>query len=235
MTIRMAFLAAVAFILTIPHGMGSSSARVGVLQLEGGKEIGTLSMVDEPEKSTLRRTMVFTDRGGKQLCSEYLVWNPGSLLLDKFESVDKRTGKVESYVRTGSSYVATYRKNSSSKTEKETFESEKNMMPAPMVSIFLASRIEDLSAGKEVEFRLLVAERMDTYGFQAEKTAEETVSGVKTIKVTVTASSFLIHQLAGKLSFSIEKAPPHRLMKFTGRLPLTDDDGSAQMGSITYK
>lgn len=236
LTRSVALAASALALATYGYLIGSSIVRTAVVETDGGKAIASLSVTTEAaDKATLRRTSTYTDNAGKELLTESMRWNNTTALLDRFESADKRTGKVETYVRSGNSYVVSYRKNSSSQTEKETFEAEKNTMPAPMLPIYLASQAEALAAGKEVEFRLLVAERMDTYGFDAEKTAEETISGVKTMKITVTASSFLIRQLAGKLSFNIEKAPPHRLMRFTGRLPLTDADGSAQMGSITYK
>jgi hypothetical protein len=88
---------------------------------------------------------------------------------------------------------------------------------ADMVGPFLAAHWDALMRGDKVKCRYIVVPRRETVGFQFVKESEANWQGREVIIVKMEASSLLIAALVNPLIFTIEKAPPHRVVQYVGR------------------
>ncbi len=86
-----------------------------------------------------------------------------------------------------------------------------------MVGPFLASNWATLLSGAGLKCRFLVVPRRETVGFTFVKTGESTWQGKEAVLVKMEASSVLLAALVDPLTFTIEKAPPHRIFQYVGR------------------
>lgn len=88
---------------------------------------------------------------------------------------------------------------------------------ADMVAPFLKSHWDELTRGEEVKCRCIIVPRRETVGFTFTKGAALTWQGREVLTVRMEASSAIIARLVSPLVFTIEKAPPHRVLQYAGR------------------
>lgn len=86
-----------------------------------------------------------------------------------------------------------------------------------MVGPFLASNWDALARGEDVKCRYIVVPRRETVGFTFAKSGESTMQGAPALVVKMQVSSVLLAALVDPLYFTIEKAPPHRILQYVGR------------------
>ena len=86
-----------------------------------------------------------------------------------------------------------------------------------MVGPFLQSHWEALLAGAALKCRYIVVPRRETVGFTFVKERESTSQGRKVIIVKMGATSVFVAQLVDPLFFTMEQAPPHHVLQYTGR------------------
>jgi hypothetical protein len=88
---------------------------------------------------------------------------------------------------------------------------------ADMVGPFLASHWEALRRGEKVKCRYIVLQRRETVGFTFVKDPERASGDGRVMRVRMEASSRFVAALVDPLFFSIEEAPPHRVLQYAGR------------------
>jgi len=86
-----------------------------------------------------------------------------------------------------------------------------------MVGPFLASHWAQLLRGEKVPCRYVVVPRKETVGFSFTKDSESTWRGHDVLIVKMQPTSLLISVLVDPLYFTIQKAPPHRVLRYIGR------------------
>jgi hypothetical protein len=84
------------------------------------------------------------------------------------------------------------------------------------VGMFLASHWDSLVRGEKVGCRYIVLGRRETVGFTFRKESETQWRGRDVIVLKMEPTSFLIAALVDPLHFLVEKAPPHRVLQYTG-------------------
>lgn len=92
-----------------------------------------------------------------------------------------------------------------------------NTLINDMVGPFLLSHWDPLARGEKVKCRYIVVPRRETVGFTFVKDSESTWHGRNVIIVRMEASSPFVAALIDPLFFTIEKAPPHRVLQYAGR------------------
>jgi hypothetical protein len=88
---------------------------------------------------------------------------------------------------------------------------------ADMVGPFLKSQWEALAHGEAVKCRYIVVPRKETVGFTFTKDAASTWHGRQVLTVRMEATSPFVAALVNPLVFTIEQAPPHRVLQYVGR------------------
>lgn len=109
--------------------------------------------------------------------------------------------------------------NTSEETVKGDFVSSSNFQR------YVASKWSELSAGKTINFRYAVWDRMETVGFSLKKLGEEGEGDAKLIKLQMKPSSFFIAALVKPIEFKF-KADGSKLMEMVGRVAPKQKDGS---------
>ncbi len=92
-----------------------------------------------------------------------------------------------------------------------------NTLIADMVGPFLAAHWEALQRGERVKCRYLVVPRKETVGFTFRKDSASTWRGHEAMIVKMEPTSRFVSMLVEPLFFTIEKDPPHRVLRYVGR------------------
>lgn len=110
------------------------------------------------------------------------------------------------------------------KTDREPLQPK--TLVGDMIPYFLVAHWNELSRGESVNFRLIVESRLETVGFKFVKEADVNWNGKPAIRLRMEASNFVIAQLVDPLFFTVEKAEPHRVFEYVGRVTPKLRDGS---------
>jgi hypothetical protein len=86
-----------------------------------------------------------------------------------------------------------------------------------MIASFLASQWDKLVRGEKVKSRYIVVPRTETVGFTFVKEPETPGQDPTVMIVKMEATSMILAALVDPLFFTLEKAPPHRVLRYAGR------------------
>src|SRR5262249_25225697 len=92
-----------------------------------------------------------------------------------------------------------------------------NTLIGDMVAPFLADHWEALMRGEKVKCRYIAVPRMETVGFTFVKEARSDTKTGHAVSIKMEPTSRIIAAIVDPLYFSIEKAPPHRVLEYNGR------------------
>ncbi len=87
---------------------------------------------------------------------------------------------------------------------------------ADMVGPFLVSQWEALEHGDKVKCRFIVVPRTETVGFTFLKDSVSSWQGHQVLVVRMEPTSKFVSLLVDPLFFTIEKNPPHRVLRYLG-------------------
>ena len=168
----------------------------------------------------VRRDFTYPD--GKRAARERVIYEGDALELVELEEL--QTGAVGSArIRRASDDAAKggigfeYAKEPGGRPKARTEGLRETTLIADMVGPFLKSHWGALSRGEAVKCRYIVVPRKETVGFTFTKNAASAWQGRQVLIVRMGASSPFIAALVNPLVFTIEQAPPHRVLKYVGR------------------
>jgi hypothetical protein len=92
-----------------------------------------------------------------------------------------------------------------------------NTLIADMVGPFLASHWEAIRRGEKIKCRYIVVPRTETVGFTFLKDPASGPQDGRALRVRMEATSPFVAALVDPLFFTIEQAPPHRVLQYAGR------------------
>ncbi len=121
-------------------------------------------------------------------------------------------------------WVTTDGGKTKTKTDSETIQSEP--LVGDMIPYFIATHWNELARGKEMGFRFIVSDRLETVGFKLVKESEVTWRGKAALRLRMEPSSVVIRQLVDPLFFIVEKDAAHRIFEYVGRTTPRTRDGS---------
>lgn len=173
----------------------------------------------------------YKDLNGKSLVDEFMVTENNKLIRYTYEQhqvgesgrIDLKDGKVFYRFRSG-------------EKEKEDSESITPYMIVPeMVPAILNERWPEIDSGGTVKVRLLLVERLDSFGFKFFKAGERELAGRTVVDITMKPSSFIIAALAPSIRITVEKAAPHSIVETDGRLPIRVPEKDPPLSRRDYK
>ncbi len=94
---------------------------------------------------------------------------------------------------------------------------EPDTLIADMVGPFLVAHWDALEHGDRVKCRYIVVPRTETVGFTFLKDSESSWQGHEVLVVRMEPTSKFVSMLVDPLFFTIEKDPPHRVLRYVGR------------------
>jgi hypothetical protein len=86
-----------------------------------------------------------------------------------------------------------------------------------MIGSFLASHWEQLWSGQSVRCQCVVVPRRETIGFSFKRDSESKWRGKDVLILKMRPTNPFILTLVDPLYFTVEKAPPHRVLQYVGR------------------
>jgi len=110
-----------------------------------------------------------------------------------------------------------YSKESGARPKLRSEPLSSNALIADMIGPFLASHWDSLQQGQKLKIRYIVVPRTETVGFTFVKESDAQWRGRDVIILKMEATSKLLAILVDPLFFTIEKAPPHRVLQYAGR------------------
>lgn len=120
----------------------------------------------------------------------------------------------------------TYRAEPGGKVKTHRENLAPDTLTADMVGPFLLAHWQALAEGQSVRCRYLVIPRRETVGFTFTRAGESVWRGRPVVLVRMEVTSPLLSPLVKPLIFTIEQAPPHRVLQYTGRTtPRLKTDG----------
>ncbi len=111
-----------------------------------------------------------------------------------------------------------FRTSAGEKEDSEDFTPD--MIVPDMVPSQIRAHWDALMKDETVKVRLLLPEKLDSFGFKFFKDAETKRGNADVVDFVLKPSSFIIAALAPSIRISMAKAAPHELVETSGRLPV---------------
>ena len=92
-----------------------------------------------------------------------------------------------------------------------------NTLIGDMIGPFLADHWAALMRGEKLRTRYIAVPRMETAGFTFVKDAATDPKNPRAVLIKMEPTSRIIAAIVDPLFFSLEKAPPHRILEYNGR------------------
>jgi len=171
--------------------------------------------------STIRVVRDFTYPDGKVGAREEAVYEGNSLV--SFVLRELQTGAVgsakirRSSGQTEGTILFEYAKNPDSAARTRSEPLRDDPLIGDMVGPFLAEHWEALMRGEKAKCRYIVVSRMETVGFSFVKAAGTAGRNSGAVSIKMEPTSRIIAAIVAPLYFSMEKAPPHRVLQYNGR------------------
>jgi hypothetical protein len=174
-------------------------------------------------------TVIITDcfdLQGKHIAREQVKFHTRSFRLVESVAEDFRNGRYEAITLGGEGFAVKTRADNAEQWKDWSCEFRASIIPNTMILPFIQNRLPEIVRGDDVWVELLIAARQQTVGFYARLSGETTINGVACYSVNVVPSSWILRQFVAPLQFVVEKAAPHRLMQYKGKLAtITDTEG----------
>jgi len=145
------------------------------------------------------------------------------LQIVKDELSQKQTGATATVEFDGK--TAKFVKTENGKTKTETETPKGDFVMSANFQKFVQSKWADLMAGKTVDYRYGVWDRMESVGFSLKKTGEIGEGSEKKVTLLKKPSSFIIAALVNPIEF-VFQADGGRMLEMKGRIPPKKKDGS---------
>jgi hypothetical protein len=121
-----------------------------------------------------------------------------------------------------------YGKGKEGKTETATEDYGETTLIAAQIHRTIVERWKSLVSGEDYGFRLILPERLDTFGFKLSYDGLQDLNGKKVHRMALSPTSFIIRLVAGSIFFYFEDSESRPLLEVKGILPVKkkQDDGT---------
>jgi hypothetical protein len=166
------------------------------------------------------------DLQGKHIAREQVKFHTRSFRLVESVAEDFRNGRYEAITLGNEGFAVKTRADNGEQLKDWSCGFRTSIIPNTMILPFIQNHLPDIVRGEDVWVELLIAARQQTVGFYTRLAGETTINGVACYSVNVVPSSWILRQFVSPLQFVVEKAAPHRLMQYKGKLAtITDTEG----------
>jgi hypothetical protein len=171
-------------------------------------------------KLKVQRDYTYPD--GKPAAREVITYEGNELVSFELEEQQTGAGGSARIRREGDepakgSIDFSYTKEPGAKPKLHSEGLTENTLNSDMIATFLASHWDKLVRGEKVKSRYIVVPRTETVGFTFAKERETAGQDQNVMIVKMEATSLILAALVDPLFFTLEKAPPHRVLRYTGR------------------
>jgi len=198
---------------------------------DGGRLLFNFKRVASRSGSTLHVQRNFTYPDGNLAAREHAVYKGDVLVF--YELQETQTGATgsakirrEEQDPSKGSIELEYIQEAGGRPKSRTEPLQDNLLIDDMVGPFLASHWDALSRGEKVKCRYVVVPRSETVGFTFVKDSRTNQGGQDVLIVRMAASSRFLAALVEPLFFTVEQAPPHRVLCYAGRTTPKIREGS---------
>jgi hypothetical protein len=174
--------------------------------------------------STLDVLREYTYPDGKPAAREHVVYEGNALAVYELEELQTgATGNVKIErdpkhpAKTMIAFQYTHKASAGANPAVKREPLPRDTLINDMVGPFLAAHCELLLRGEKVTCRCVVLSRKETVGFSFIKESESKWRGQDVLILKMEPTSIFISALVDPLIFTIEKAPPHRVLQYVGR------------------
>jgi hypothetical protein len=189
--------------------------------------------------STVQVEREFAFPDGRIAARERVRYEDGALRSCELEELDSgATGSVTVQTNASgvpSNLVLDYSKAKGARQKTDTEKLQPDTLVNDMIAPWLAAHWDTLTKGSAVKFRLVSFARTETVGFKFIRQSETTLRGTPVVIVKMQPTSWIIARLVDPLLFTVEKAPPHRILQYVGRTTprLRKGDGWKDLDAVT--
>lgn len=186
------------------------------------KELFKFTRVASRSGSTLKVQAEFTYPDGRLAVRERVVYEGDALVSYALEEFQIGAAGSASLQRSPEnpdkgSIEFSYTRDAGGRAKTRSEGLAENTLIADMVGPFLSAHWAALGRGEKVKCRFIVVPHRQTIGFTFLKDSECSWRGREAIVLRMEPTSRLVATLVAPLFFTFEKAPPHRLLQYTGR------------------
>ena len=171
--------------------------------------------------STRRVVRDYTYPDGKAAAEEEVVYegtNLVSFMLREFQIGAVGSAKIRRSTGSGEGSIQLEYVKSPGSAAKSHMEALRgSTLIGDMVAPFLADHWEALMRGEKVKCRFIVLQRAETVGFTFVKEGGSDAKNAEAASIKMEPTSRIIAAIVDPLYFSIETAPPHRVLQYSGR------------------
>ena len=197
------------------------TARIYAKDSDPGQSLFKFKRVATRTGETLDVVRDYTYPDGKLAAREHVVYEGDALVL--FELEETQTGaKGSARVRRdaqnpGKGTIDFDYSSGSGKPKLRREPLAEDTLVGDMVAPFLRDHWDKLVNGEKVKCRYIVVARRETVGFSFVKDSECTLNGREVLILKMEPTSRILAVLVDPLFFTIEKAPPHHVLRYEGR------------------
>ncbi len=175
------------------------------------KKLFSLQVIDVSPTET---QSVYKDLEGKVVIEEKTLFKEGQF--QKFE-IDQKQLQQKAFIELKDGKVLFSKTDSAGETSVKEEKVGKTFVVAATFRAFVKDHIDEIKAGKTVEFRYGVWDRQETIGFQVAQDKVEKKGSEEVIVLKMKPSSFLISALVKPLFFKFSQ-DGKRLLELNGRV-----------------
>lgn len=146
-------------------------------------------------------SVVYRDKAGKVLGRKTFSF-PAGPYCPAFHFKDERDGWEEGISISGSTATMFLKKSAKDAMERKTIALTPATACDDGIDLLLRDRRNEIASGKQVDLRLIVPNKFDSFGFVARKGAEGNVKGRKTMTINLVTQSAILRPLMPALYFT---------------------------------
>jgi hypothetical protein len=213
---------------------GPSIVHMVFTPLQGDTVLYTGLRTVRSEGGRVTVTTTYALPSGATIQRSEAVYEAATLALVSWRMDDARSGEQEQMQRDGGSVRLAYRANGHSARSTATLPWRPQQIFSATVEALIQRDWAPLAAGQAVSFRLLVPNRLDSYGFRLQRDDTPARQRPGAMVIRMEPDSWLVRRLVDPLYFVQDAAPPHGLIEFRGRVPIRTDAGEEQDLRVRY-
>lgn len=156
---------------------------------------------------------VFATERGSFEGSEFQTYELDFPLLGESGKIERKDGKI----------VMSYRSPNGEKTAH--LKARSNYVIGPTIPDYIRANWDEIMAGKSVEVRMIVAERLESFTFRFVKGREEKFNGMDAVKVLFKPSNRVIRMVVEPVELTFDKRT-RRTLRIAGRNLMKKKDGA---------
>ena len=184
------------------------------LHSDRAKKLFTAELKEEAKDDQRSEVIEYKDADGKVVYRETSTVKGSQIVKVEIEQKQiNQTATVE--IKDGKIFFS---KTVEGKTKTDSEKLRDTFVMSGNFTHFIQDHWKDLAAGKAIEFRYGVWDRLETVGFELKKKGEEEKDGQKLIILKMKPSSFVIAALVNPLEMKIT-ADGTKLIEMKGRVP----------------